>query len=93
MAIQVFEINDCEWWAGDGSPLDILNHYMQETGCSHEDATGGEDIFPVALTDAQLRAHTFASSSSNQKLSFLDVLNVMILQGSKFPCLFAVSEY
>lgn len=96
MAVQVFEINDCEWWAGEGSPLDILNAYISITGCTHEDATGDTDLFPTALTEAQLDKISFGYTADGIKLPqpmpFRDVLDAMVMTGTKFPCLFAVSE-
>lgn len=96
MAIQVFEINDCEWWAGEGTPADILAAYMLETGVSHEDATGDADQYPRPLTNAEMDCLMYFDDEIRDlgtARTFRQQLAQMVKAGEKFPCFFATTEF
>jgi len=85
MALQVFEINDMEWWAGEGRPEDILKAYMECVGCDHEGATGDVEDYPTPLTDEQMDRMTFAIGEDGMRLAtpitFRDYLAKMVARG------------
>lgn len=97
MSLKIFEINDCEWWAGDCSETEMLAFYMAETGCSHEDSTGDAEILPSVITDEALNSLTFTIDEDgnflNPPLTFRQRLDQMVEQGYSFPCFFAATEY
>lgn len=97
MAVKVFQINDDEWWAGEGTPEDILKAYMEAYGCTHEDATGDVEDLPVPLTDEQMDRMTFGLGEDGQPLAqpitFREFLATMQARGDQFPRLFAATNY
>lgn len=95
MAIQVFEISDCEWWAGEGTPQEILAHYMNETGCTHDEATGNFQDWPRALSDQEMQTIQFTVDENGKitRISFAEQLRRLVERGQHFPCLFASTEF
>ena len=96
--LQVFEINDVEWWAGDCSPEAILAAYIKETGCSHEEATGDLADYPKPLGDSDLDVAFFQNTNDDGdciegRISFRARLSELVAEGTKFPCFFATSDY
>ena len=97
MAIRIFEINDCDWWAGDCTPEEILAAYLAETGCTREEAMGDMDSLPTELSDEALDRLKFVVCDDVGRLdpprTFRTQLAMMIADGTKFPCSFATTEY
>ncbi len=94
MAIRVFEINDVEWWAGDCTPEEMLKFYMDETGVTHEEATGSEDEYPKPLTEEEMDKMKFCDEDNpSVKRTFREELQRMIDGGAKFPSFFATTEF
>lgn len=94
--IKVFQINDMEWYAGTGTPEQILTSYMKNTGCSHEDATGDIEDLPRELTDDEMDKLKFTYQDDKKlknSISFRDQLNKMIADRVEFPCHFACTEW
>lgn len=96
--IRVFQMNDMEWWAGEGTPEEMLAAYMAETGVSREEATDDPDGLPSPLTDEEMESEMMVETDDDdqptgRKTSFRAVLDGMIASGQKFPCLFACTEY
>jgi hypothetical protein len=91
MAVQVFQINDCDWWAGEGTSEDVLVAYCAATGCTPEDATQDEGL-PVPLTDAQLDSCKLVLED-NEIITFRDYLEQLKLREVAFPCFFATTEW
>lgn len=93
MAVRVFEVNDAEWWAGDCTPEELLAAYMEETGCTHEDATGDETELPRPLTDSEmdsLKLHIVdEKTDAHTDPTFRVYLAQMVSAGEAFPRLFA----
>ncbi len=96
MAIQVFEIDDCEWWAGDCSPADILRAYNENCG-NPPDQPLWDGQLPCALTDEQLDRMKFVHDDDGEMLetplTFRQQLAHLIAKGEKFPCFFATTEW
>lgn len=94
--VKVFEVNDCEWWAGDCTPEELLAAYMKETGCSHEDATGDVDDLPRPLTDEEMDTLKFRlvddATDTNTTCTFREYLARMVEEGEQFPRFFATTE-
>ena len=96
--VAVFEMNDCDWWAGTGSAEDILKAYMEATGLSREQATDDDEGLPRKLSEEELDSLSFALDSeegerSGEKITFRERLQMLIQSGQEFPCLFASTEY
>lgn len=95
MTIRIFEINDCDWWAGDCTPEEILAAYLEETGCTHEEATGDISVFPAELSEQALDRLTFVREDpeGDTKVTFREELQAMVSRGATFPCSFASTEW
>lgn len=97
MGLQVFEVNDCEWWAGDCTPAELLTAYMRETGVSHEAATGDTAEYPRPLTDVEMDRLKFVHDDNGNDLetplTFREQLAHMVAKGETFPCFFATTEW
>lgn len=93
MAVQIFELNDCEWWAGECSPGELLAAYMLETGLSHEAATGDVSTLPRVLSDEELDRLMFRFDDETGPLdpprSFREELATLVAECAEFPCHFA----
>lgn len=98
MNVRVWKINDCEWWAGEGDAEAILAAYMNETGCSREDAVGGDTELPELVTDAELDTLLFTDTDEDENAvgeprTWRAELERMVAAGVRFPILFASTEY
>lgn len=96
MSLQVFEINDCEWWAGEGSPQEILDAYIKVTGCSHEESTGDVEDLPRPLTDEEMDSIKFRLEDEHDvrtTCTFREYLAQLVEEGQEFPCFFATTEF
>jgi hypothetical protein len=94
--IKVFQINECDWYAGDCTKGEILAAYMEDTGCSLDEATGMDDDYPIELTEEQLVNMLFRDEISNgvfEVSTFKEHLTSLIEKGTEFPCFFASTEY
>jgi hypothetical protein len=95
-SIQIFRISDVEWWAGAGTPEEILAAYIAKTGCTYEDATGDETHLPVPLTASQYEKLKFIDDENDCLMAFpvtfRERLDEMIAAGETFPCFFATTE-
>lgn len=96
--IQIWSINDEEWWIGVGPKEAILAAYMDAYGVSHEAATGDIETWPEPLTDNELDTLMFQDSNDDERpvgnpRTFREQLAIEIEEGGDFPRLFAGSEY
>lgn len=90
--VKVFQINEDDWYAGDCSKEEILTAYMEDNGCSLEEATGYDATYPIELTEDQLHNIKFKEELDNGAYniySFRERLDSLISAGSSFPCFFA----
>lgn len=91
--LKVYEINTGELWAGAGSPIEVLQAYMQATGRSHREATGDEAVYPFPLGERSVNELkiTVAEDGSPlaEPISFRAYLEELAAAGVAFPCFFA----
>lgn len=90
MTIRVFEINEYDYCAGDCTAQEILDFYMEMTGCSHEDSTGDETVLPVELTPEHMAR--LLRDTDDTVCSFQDYLDEMIKNNLQFPRYFVGVE-
>ena len=89
--VKVFQLNDCDWWAGYDLKS-VMADYSKETGVPPDEAF--ED--PHELTDEEMEACTHygnADRPEDPPRSFRQELNMMIEAGAGFPAFFASTEY
>jgi hypothetical protein len=95
--ISVIRINDSEWVAGEGTPVQILEAYMEKTGLSLEECTGEDPDYPELLTEEQMAVHKFTHDDDEHPLdnpiSFREKLDQMIAEGVQFPTHFATTDW
>jgi hypothetical protein len=96
--VKVFQINDCEWWAGENletisSAVAEMYGYPSVANCK---ADGVIDADAEALEDALLDKLTFVydvGEPTSRKCSFRERLEELITSGETVPCFFASTEY
>ena len=95
--VKIWQINDCEWYIGAGTPESILAAYMEETGCTHEDATGDKDEMPREISDEELDRLMYVDVDENEaptnKRTFREQMQKEIADGTTMPCLFGCTEF
>ena len=94
--IKVFQINECDWYAGDCTKEEILAAYMEDTGCSLYEATGMDDNYPIELTEEHVNNIKFMDEVEDDKsviYTFKEHLDSLVKAGAEFPCFFASTEY
>ena len=95
MAINIYRMNDCDWWATEKGPDDAILEYMAFTGCSREEATDAADSMPDLVPDSKLDQLQFHwdGDRAGGTISFRAALDRMIAEGQQFPTLFASTEF
>lgn len=95
MTLQVFQILNNDWYAGDCTPEEILAFYMQDTGLTKDEATDGEDYLPRALSDEEMDSLIIHVTGSGEPrpMTFREYLTWMVDQGTQFPSRFATTEW
>ncbi len=88
MKPKVYQINDCDWWAGYGLES-TKAAYIEETGVTAEDAFDE----PRELTDEDMMRLQFTGDGESLLISFHEQLDKMISENIEFPCFFASTEY
>lgn len=89
--VKVFQLNDCEWWAGHDLES-VMADYVKETGVPPDEAF--ED--PRELTDEEMEEGTHYGDPDHPEdppRTFKEELQYMIDGGATFPCFFASTEY
>lgn len=94
--MKIFEMNDCEWYAGE-SVEDCIEAFVKDNGEELEFWEECRDEgYPKLLSEKEMQDLNFLEDpydSECPKRSFKDELNRMIERGDKFPCFFATTEY
>ncbi len=96
--IRIWEVSDCEWFAGAGDAAAILAAYMDHTGLDEEEATA-DGQYPRLLTDAELdgMAYTYTDEDElpTEQATFRTALQRAIANGeaTEAPSLFATTEF
>jgi hypothetical protein len=99
MNIQVFQINDCEFFVGQGTPQQMLDAYMEHTGFSREESIGppGREVMPRPLTDEEMETMTFVDEDQSRR-SFKAQLQLIldgmdpVIKPADMPCFFGSTE-
>lgn len=87
MAIKVFYLNDCEWWAGE-SLAAVKAEYLRVTGLAEDEAFDN----PYELPDDSMEKLMF-TDDDGLKMTFAEQLDRLIMSGARFPCFFATTEF
>lgn len=96
--IRVWEVSDCEWYAGAGDAAAILAAYIHDTGLDADEATADGD-YPRLLTDAELDSMTYTYTDEDElpteEATFRTALERAIANGeaTEAPSLFATTEF
>lgn len=96
--IRIWEVSDCEWYAGAGDAADILTAYIHDTGLDEDEATA-DGQYPRLLTDAELDAMTYTYTNEDElpteQATFRTALQRAIANGeaTEAPSLFATTEF
>lgn len=95
--IQIFQMDDTEWWIGAGTPEEMLAAFIEEYG---EDAFPVEREMPRPLTDKELDSIPFhydydeETGVDKKKIrTFREQLAIEIAEGVPAPRMFASTEW
>lgn len=99
--IKVFEINDCEWMAGEDMESVIQDYFKNYIGC--EDTPENREEYcpePAELSDEtmdRLKYHDLEGDLAGDReprvYTFRQALELMLANGAKAPFYFASTEY
>ncbi len=94
MGIKIFEMNDCDWYAGETAE-DCLVEICKDWGETRETYIRDYDYPELSqLTDEQMEKLTFCYDMlDGPTVTFKERLDEMIKDEFKFPCFFASTEY
>ena len=87
--IKVFQLNDCDWYAG-ATIKEAKECLMEATGMSADEAF--EDEHQLSW-QAMRRLKFFDEDGETEIGNFQEVLNKMVKDKCKFPCFFATTEF
>lgn len=96
--IRIWEVSDCEWFAGAGDAAATLAAYMDHTGLDEDEATC-DGQYPRLLTDAELDGMTYTYTDENElpteQATFRTALQRAIANGeaTEQPSPFATTEF
>ncbi|MEN4951877.1 hypothetical protein [Stenotrophomonas sp. TWI819] len=96
--IRIWEVSDCEWFAGAGDAAAILAAYMDHTRLDEDEATSNGQ-YPRLLTDAELDSMTYTYTDEDElpteQATFRTALERAIANGeaAEAPSLFATTEF
>lgn len=90
--MQIFRINDCDWWIGGSLNACISDYIANYGGEEHVDDDAG------ALTEAELDSLIFTDIDGSEngppiKRTFREQLAIEIAAGGQFPRIFATTEF
>ena len=90
----MWQVNDCQWWAGAGPAALILDAFERANGGAIWPQLGK----PEALSARQLDTYTVVGTSLSRdaaapKPSFRHYLTYLVQQRASFPCPFASMDY
>ena len=89
MAVKVFKLNQCDWWAGEDLET-VKAAYLAEMGVDSEIDN------PHEVTDLELQTLKFVEGDDpvpEEGWTFKQQLDFMVLYDRKFPCFFASTEW
>jgi hypothetical protein len=88
-AIKVYKMDDYDWWAGESLAACIEAARLECGAGSYDDA----ETEAVEITPEAMLTQMFWDDVTGKTHSFADQLAKEIADGTKFPCLFASTEY
>ncbi len=87
--IKIFKMNCSEWYAGKNL-RDCIRALVSDTGITIRDAL---DSRPREISETEMHKLQFYIEDHDLVMSFSEQLKSMVERGSKFPCVFASTEY
>ena len=97
--INVYKMNDCEWWAGESLEA-CAEEAKSQTGLDGPGTLEDERQYPAegygqALNDEAMTRLMFVDFDGPEQVqrTFAEQLAKEIADGTRFPCLFASTEY
>ena len=93
--IQVYEMNDMEWWAGRDKHSTI-EAALKAWGMTPEEAFTGTPSVEVCEMDLDantVNAHPDAEDGAKDIITYREALRREIAAGETFPCFFAGESY
>lgn len=94
MSIKIFQMNDCDWYAGE-TVEDVIRQFKDDVGYDDDDwKLWGEE--PRELAEHEMDMLKFYPDFPDNKthsISFRQQLNLLIQDNAPFPILFASTEY
>lgn len=88
-AIKIFEMNDCDWWAGE-TREEVIAAYMADQGITLDEASSAYELSEEALDNLQ---YYHDGDRHKESMTFREGLTLRISEGETFPCLFATTEF
>lgn len=89
--IKLFKVNEIDWVAAKDMN-EAIECLMEQAGLSYEEAYQESEAYELSYEQMVTHRYVDENRSSNNE-TFQDALNRMILNGDKFPCIFACAEY
>lgn len=95
MSVQIFAMNDMEWWIGEGTLEQMRDAYRE--CCGDDCMEGGE--FPRVLDDSELDSLKFYYGDEDEPFddskirTFREQLDIEIAEGVVEPRMFACTEW
>lgn len=87
--VQIFQMNDYEWWIGACSTEQVLESYMRDRNLTREEATENEEVSPRPLESWELDILMFRDEGG-QTRTFREQLAIVSYEGVIEPRVFAV---
>lgn len=89
MSIKIFQMNDCDWMAGE-----TLGGCIAEYALNYDGHIDREEFEPCEVPDAKLDRLSFDYDGEDSvDRTFRQQLQFMIERGDKFPTFFASTEF
>jgi hypothetical protein len=94
--IQIFEMDDTEWWIGMGTPEQMRAAFLEEYG---DDAYTDAEAMPRPLTDKELDTLRYFTGEEDEQptkektITFREQLAIETAAGVAEPRMFASTEW
>jgi hypothetical protein len=93
--IRIFEVSECDWYIGAGTPEEIMEAYTNDTGVTLDDNDGQ---LPTPISDSALDTLLYHDFDDDEQplgtsRTFREQLALEVAKGGEFPRLFASTEY
>lgn len=91
--IQVYEMNDMEWWAGRDKESTIEAALKMWGGTRDEHFNHLNPVEEMDLDANTVNAHPDAEDGAKDIITYRECLRRQIAAGDEFPCFFAGENY